>query len=1399
MNLHAALRSPRNWALYGAGALFCAWTGAHLYALTATQNGFLRFFLTAALSLLILFRPKPGNELSRAPAWSMVFCAGGGAALAIAGLVFGIRQVEWIGILLLLYACLRWARPAAHAPDVFRALFLLYWAHPLPSRLFEPLQLAMQKMSVRGSEWLLQLFNVRVWADGFVLRTGFHTFEIPEWCSGMRTATTVFLLAWGLGVLRRLRWYETAMLVAAGLVQALVLNVLRISAMVPLVPKTADPSGVAFLHDSGGIVLVAAVFLIAAEAGLMRQWHDRRAARRDDYDPGLLAVLSEFPLFWTRLIRHRGALAATVLLATLAGLVAYKSRPSHRIDMIRDVAVALRDAKSFAEAERAAGIVLAADPANPEWRLTMLRMLLLRGKNEEAIRALDMFPANDDIQRTQLNILRAYALMGMKRLDETASIVDQLPEEIKRKEPRVAIILAEMAARAGKPEQVAEFVQLASRWGPNERRIRELYPYLRLNRQWSAIASSDSGEPYADPVQAFCVIEACMNLNRAERLAEITLQSQQRWPEDPRILEPMFLLALREGPGTWEERFGAHLRRCARANPDLEILLRVFDKCFQLARPDLAWDLFEKLNAADPSNPALLLQVVRYADAWFTFRKRWLGMSAPLPTETVDLRPQYLAGAFLHEWSSVQARIPLGGELAVPDTAAVRKRYLDAALAEFGRRDAAGQLPVSRQYDYVTALEIAGRTEEARALLQRIAEAHPERTENNRLFLSEILERKRDWPAVYETLREYPDTPAPQLNGLLRLCRAQMELRLGLAALHTGLEAIRRHPGSGQALVTCSDALIRFDSHEEALLTMSRAPAWSLREQTILEAECLWATQRFKEAEEVRRAAVLPEFPNVPAPLQRLVPMPAELTLLWHRVMLPSNREFDRNAARLRQNLQQARSPFLRALMQLWVECYDARSAEPAADMRRWEGAGRDRIEKATALNQLTLLLCRDDKLPEARAAAEAAVGFLPDVPLLWRILLSLSGADMDVVRRARAACPQDSELWLAELVASTQTNAVKGAEGGGSNGDTVPRSEQAVLRFLSQAASAPGPGISPVAMTQAGEYLYRIGMHKAADAAAQQTLPRARSYLPTYVLGVRCALQKQDKVAALKDVQLAIEASLDPPKLFYEKFVRLKSSAQPVSTDSAMINALRNLRRTDPDNPLWAEMLGYVSYRLGGADMVHALYQMTAAIDGGATGPTPYVIAAEAARYIGNFARGEDLLRQGLARNPDNMTLLNNLAYMLGADKDTVGQALQLLPSLMQREPDNPAVLDTAAVTYITAANYDLAKEMLDRMEAVVDRSDPFWFRARSRRAEVLVAQKSKAEALLLLEDLLKHTHGMPDEDVLAASTLLDELQSAQDEKKKRAPARAVLMPGLTNRLDRAEPADFMPRFRLE
>ena len=55
------------------------------------------------------------------------------------------------------------------------------------------------------------------------------------------------------------------------------------------------------------------------------------------------------------------------------------------------------------------------------------------------------------------------------------------------------------------------------------------------------------------------------------------------------------------------------------------------------------------------------------------------------------------------------------------------------------------------------------------------------------------------------------------------------------------------------------------------------------------------------------------------------------------------------------------------------------------------------------------------------------------------------------------------------------------------------------------------------------------------------------------------------------------------------------------IDVDPEMIEALQNLRREEPSNPLWAEMLGYVRFRRGGWEIVDALSQMTDALSRGA------------------------------------------------------------------------------------------------------------------------------------------------------------------------------------------------------
>ena len=113
MKQRVHISGARATVLGGVGLLFAAWVVLHIGRLTGTQNGMIRFAMTTVFALLVLLRkkPTPGRAAAASP-WAVGAAALVGVAGAVFGIVFSIHQVEWIGFLLLILACLAWALPA---------------------------------------------------------------------------------------------------------------------------------------------------------------------------------------------------------------------------------------------------------------------------------------------------------------------------------------------------------------------------------------------------------------------------------------------------------------------------------------------------------------------------------------------------------------------------------------------------------------------------------------------------------------------------------------------------------------------------------------------------------------------------------------------------------------------------------------------------------------------------------------------------------------------------------------------------------------------------------------------------------------------------------------------------------------------------------------------------------------------------------------------------------------------------------------------------------------------------------------------------------------------------------------------------------------------------------------
>jgi len=1373
--------SALRWLVVVAGtAAALAWIAAHLQTLFGTQNGLVRCVLTLLFSFLIVIRPKNKGDVLSISAWFSAVAAVAGMAAMLIGIVIRIQHLEWVGLLTLLFGCLSWSLPATFSRDLLRGLFVLYWAIPLPNQFFLFLQGAMQRISVNGSEWFLHIVNARVWADNLILHTGANVYEVPASCSGMRTATTVFILAAALGILRRLRWFETVVVVALSLFHALALNVLRISAMVVLAPKVGPGSGADYLHDTAGAIVIVGVLIVYFEIEVLRRWKQKRTAFQKELNPEKHQLLSEYPPFWRAVVRHKWLSAIFLSLVILTGVLVYRSRPYHRAMMIKDVATGLRDSGKVELAQKATDVVRALIPKDIDWRFTAIRLLLIRGKHDEVLSELEMLAELEENFLVQKKILKAYALMSLSRLDEAIAIVEKLPEKARREDPRVAMILAEMALRSNDSDKVAVHVVTASGWIPNAGRIRNLYPFLRIHHKWQAMAASHIEVPFHDPIQAMSILEAYMNLNDTPRVAEITLEAIRKWPDDPRILEPLYFMAIKREGGTWEEQFAAHLLRSIRCMESPDRLYELLYKCFDLGHPDLGWAVYRRIEEIDRNHPALPMCVAKYGHKWLSYRKRPLGIAAGWGGERVDLRPFLILGRCLPEWKSVAESVPLGDELGCGETVPFRKRQLTLAIREFEKGETGGALSVDMQYLYVSALEMAGRVDDAKSLLKRIVERNPEEKEAARIALSEIYERKAKWVMVYETLRDYLSAPSKsepppdlskegelewplpgtaraaagvvQLVPLLRLVRAQLELKLGLAALCTAREATRLYPFAPQADALLAKALARHDSQEEALFLLSEPRVRHQFELDIMEAEALYETERYNEARDFCRQSLIPQIRIPPNETQRLSLPPAELEFLWHRVAIPSEAEFALNATLVQTNLATA-SPALKELMLLWLEAWENRCRGDLANPDRWEACGRDGLEKATALNNLTILLCREERFDEAALVARRAVDLLPESQILWRILVSLIGPDPVLLDEALNACPNDSNLWLAGLVGGTQSAMHMESK------SVSPEMLDWVGASVARAVT--NHQFSAAAMTRAGEYLYRGGLTNEAIALARESVEHGRGLLPAYVLGIRCALMAGDEKWSLLCTEKAIESSLHPLPMFYENLVILKLSDGEIDTDPDMINALRSLKKEDPGNPLWPQMLGYIRFARGGWEIVDALQEMDVAIKAGATNRVPYLVAAEASRLLGNYAKAADHLRRGLRHSPENLAMLNNLVFVLAHDSRTVPEALSMVPRLLLRG-DDPRIQDTISFTCLRAGEFDRAEKAIAKILKMVPPGSPLWFRGRMHLADAAFRRGKVGVARATLTKTLRSSRGIENEDILAANALLGEINDA-------------------------------------
>ncbi|MBA4386924.1 MAG: hypothetical protein C0404_03020, partial [Verrucomicrobia bacterium] len=776
----------RKTVLVSAIGLVAVWIAGNHDRLLADSDATIRLVLGLVYTTLIILRWKPADGGKEAGTAAALLIGLSGALLAVCGIVVPVKQFEWIGLIFLVYAAMRWALPVRFSRDILLALFVLYWMHPMPSRLFGAFQMEMQALSVAGAEWLLHCFNVRVWADlnDLVLRTGLTNFAVDEACSGMRTSLTVFLCALGTGILMRFRWFETLGLVLLGILQTVALNIIRISFMVAWAPRMGEGWATTFLHDTLGILLLFGIFAVSVEAA----WWKVRTSRKRKTDQAIESGEAEppdratiLPRFWHLLDKIKWiALASIVVVALIAG-AAYKRRPAHRARMIAGVIEGLieKDAKGT---ERAVRDALRLTPGDRSLATPKIQSLVLQGRHDEALAEL---AALGGALNTMETVMKSWSLMAKGRPEEASSTIEALPDA-DRNLPGVAIIRAEYAAIRNMPDIVASNVLVAGTSRLTIQRVRNLFPYLASHEQWSTIADSDNPAiPYQEFPHCLIAIRAYIETGRLQVAGRITRSAMKAWPGDVKLLGGLYSLALSRPGSEWEGVFASTLLANL-STLDADRCATYIGYCFQLNRPELAWLSFMRLQRIDPDDPALPLAAARYGDSWFVFRKHNLGMVAGDSSELVDLRELFRCAGGLYPCGYVYRKIPLAAEMVEPGAASRSEMHVARCLNELEKRRKSGKMTMRLELTLPVALTLAGRYSEAHDRLDEMEKKYPQKRDEILLQRASLYVQQREWQRAYEVLLKYRSaSEMPNLQADALMVNVFMNLNLGICALET--------------------------------------------------------------------------------------------------------------------------------------------------------------------------------------------------------------------------------------------------------------------------------------------------------------------------------------------------------------------------------------------------------------------------------------------------------------------------------------------------------------------------------------------------------------------------------------------------------------------------------------
>lgn len=1323
----------RKTVLAAAIGLFAVWFIANSPRIVGDDDGFIRFVLGALFAILILLRQKSSEAEIVLPRWTVPALLIAGTVFALAGIILRVNMVEWVGILFILFSAVIWVSPSRYTHDVIVAFVLLFCVHPLPGQIFTSVQHMMQVLSVWGSEIVLHWSNVRVWADGLTLRTGYLNFMVPEICSGMRTAVTVLLCTLGVGMLLRLKWYEVVVFAFLGLIQVLALNITRIVHMVLWAPRMPPEWAENYLHDSVAIFLLGAIVLVQIEVSWWKVWSRRRKRLKHGIETGELEPperASIIPGRLRRLLTVGTILSVVAVIGFSAFAMFYKSRRYHKVEMIKPVIEALMHSNVLA-AERAIGVLLKQDADDRELLVMRVRLCLMKGEFDKALDVLDELENMEDGLSLHETILKGWALMRQGHAAEAISLVNALPESADQL-PGVAMIKAEFAAAEDKPVEAALNTVLAARSHMMVSRVRDMFPYLARREQWQAISDSDHDIPYNDVRCALIAVQANMRVGNIAGTARTLKHALKSWPNDRRFLHSLFAVARWWREGDWENIYAD----CLKANlmefsaDDLAIMM---NQCWRLGRVDLAWALYKRLAVVDKNDPSLHLVPAQRSRQWFSVRTHDVGVQSEDKEARISLATLCRETQRIEPFSSLWQKVPLGEELAWAYMTVSRDRHIALCLDELDRRTESGDLTRRLEWMYPSALALAGRYPEAHTRLDEILDHYPEMKPEVLLQHAVFYDQKQKWQDSYESVFEYnQEKYLPNLTAQLMQVGALINMNVGVAAMDVVDKARLLFPGTVRLDLAEAAIWDVFGYKEQALFLLSKTKGGS---DSPIAIQLLYDTGRFREAKELSEATGVGIIRRGKVLKQSFGLRPAQWAVArrWPEL---TEANIAKMLKPLDNLLKEASSPYMLSLLKLTQDWLHAQGKEDTSDIGKWEVIGRNDRETVGALYRLATLLARNQQYSGAVSTIRRSLEILPKSPVLWRALVSMTEGNNEDVKAAYNICPDDPNIWLGWLVANAKSH------------EDWKWAKNEINQVIDTRRFSSGT------LTRAGRFFYEKKQLDIAGILAKAAIPRSRGLIPAYWLGLVTGIRTKDFGWALSCAIGGVENAEDPTP-FFKAIVEIKAMGK--TYDSDMLAALEYLTENQREEPQWAVTLGRAYFQKGDMQRALTIFDSVVREDSGNLRPQTLLLAAEAARLEGKPWQAVRILESAYELYPERVSVLNNLVYVLALDKRTLTRARKLLPKLISIGNESFEVMDTVAMVYIRTGELESARKHMDAALGGLDRVSYSPQEMRLNAAELQVRLGKHEEAKQQLELLRQDAERSDFIDMKASKMLRD------------------------------------------